>query len=392
MSKKTRLTVSILTLMFGNAFGIGLISVALNDIVNEFNLTGASQGLVGTTSSVGAMIAIVASLFLQGRIKRTTLISIGAVIMAVFVPLCGLSPTYPMLLLCYCAAGLSMGISETNLSAAMIELQGENSSKFMGALHGCFGVGSLITPLLAQWLIKTTSWRGAFLAIGGLLMLVAAQMVFSAVSYSRHTDAKAVPPANKLNIALAREYFFDKTNVLLLIAMFLVVGGQNGLVYYGIRYISTELGCPDISAAAMSIFWIACTASRFLYPFIKLKPMKVFIISSALSAITLFAGILLKSGVAMLVCCAFAGLFSAPGIPLLYNEGGSRFRRIPMLPVCALGTMVYLAKNVTPPVMGAMSETLSLQGAMLLSPALYGISMVVGIALLLCCDKGKKAV
>lgn len=371
MKANKRVVISVLLMMLGLSMSVGIISMVLSDLVSEFSLVGAQQGYFGTLNSVGAMAALLSIFLLEGRVKKTTMLILSMVMMAVALIVIGFSSTFGAILIAYAVNGMGVGYLDSYSSSLIIDLQGEDSAKYMSMLHGCFAVGSLISPIIIQWILNYYTWRMVYYIYGAILFICVAQMVVS-VLLARHVKAQAVTHSRqRLTKADFREYFSDKVNILFLLVMFANMGGQYGYVYYIVRYMSVDLNRADLAALALTLFWLASVISRFAYPRWKLSPLKILLICFLLSAGSLIAGVLLQNGLMMFIASIFAGFGVGPGIPLTFHEGGRHFARVSSLPVTVMAIMLNIARAVLPPVEGAVAGAHSLQLAMLIPPLIF---------------------
>lgn len=65
--------------------------------------------------------------------------------------ICCIHPPYPVLVIAYIFAGIANGLHEAAWNAYIGNLQ--KSSEILGLLHGVYGVGAVISPLVATNLI-----------------------------------------------------------------------------------------------------------------------------------------------------------------------------------------------------------------------------------------------
>lgn len=373
-----------------------LISVALSDLIQEFSLIGAQQGYFGMVNSLLAIGAILSVFMLQGRTGKFSMLIVAMSILSITLLAAGVANSFGVMLLAYAINGVGIGYLETYSSAVMLDLHPQDSHLYMGVLHGCFGVGGLIAPLLAKLILDRFSWRSMYVSFGILLFFIALQAVVLSRMLRRTGQKIQAQPERKLTRADWKQYLKDPATPLLWAAMFLAMGGQNGFVYYVVTFLSDTLGRADIAPVALSLFWISCTACRFIYPRLKIGPMRLLQISSLLCAACIAIGVLSGSGMVMFTACGFIGFCTAPGIPLIYGEGGKRFAHMSALPIAAISVMCYFSRAVVPPVMGAVSRTFSMTVALLVPVLIFCCLAVVGWALEKAlargCEQGEKEV
>ena len=78
-------------IMFIGTYGLlsSYQGVVLNRVVESYQLTGSLQGLMPSLNNIGAVEAFLTAPLLQGRIKKTTLLLVGAGIIVVSFSLLG---------------------------------------------------------------------------------------------------------------------------------------------------------------------------------------------------------------------------------------------------------------------------------------------------------------
>lgn len=388
MTANKKLTISVLVMMAGFALSSMIISIVLPHLVREFSLVGAEQGYYGLFNSITATAAILSVFLLQGRVQKFNMLIFAMLLMAVTAIWSGLSKSFGAMLAAYAVNGIGIGYFEIYASATILDLQPEKSGVYMGMLHGFFGVGALACPFLASLLLAHFGWQGAYIAFGGMMLLIALQAIVLRSAVKKNGAPAHPVPELKLTRGHWKEYAGDKLNWLFWLAMFMAIGSQNGFVYYIFSYIETALGQPEIAALSVTVFWATCTVSRFLYPRIKANPMRILLVSSTLSGLFLTAALLWAGGPMMVVASAAIGFTTAPGIPLIYNEGGRRYPQMSALSVAALSVTCYLGRGVLPPVIGAVSRGVGLQLALLIPAGLYFCCAVLAVVLLRALRRG----
>ncbi|MEL7610000.1 MAG: MFS transporter [Bacillota bacterium] len=372
MKANKRVVISVLLMMLGMSMSVGIISMVLSDLVSEFSLVGAQQGYFGTFNSVGAMAALLSIFFLVGRVKKkTTMLIFAMTMMTIALFAIGSAKTFGAALIAYAFNGMGLGFMDSYSSSLIIDLQGKDSAKYMSMLHGCFAIGSLVSPILIQWILNGHTWRTVYFIYSGFLAVCVLQMAVS-VFLARNAKTEAVAHSTqRITGADLREYLGDKANILFILMMFVNMGGQYGYVYYIVRYMSMDLNRADLAALALTLFWLTSVIARFLYPKLKLSALKTLLVCFLLSAGSLAAGILLQNGLMMFIASILAGFGVGPGVPLTFHEGGRRFARISSLPVTVMSIMINIARAVVPPLEGAVARAHSLQMAMLIAPLIF---------------------
>ncbi|MEZ4636363.1 MAG: MFS transporter [Caldilineaceae bacterium] len=134
----------------------------------------------GGTILFGAYLGFVIATLLTGPLSdwmgnRTVLMLAGALI---FVGILGFSTmdTFALLFATMLVIGLGMGSIEVGGNALIVDVHRHEQGRYLNLLATFHGVGSLIVPLYAAWLLETgVSWRQVFqwtLPLAGAMFLV----------------------------------------------------------------------------------------------------------------------------------------------------------------------------------------------------------------------------
>lgn len=383
MREKKHLTYSILLLMLGYSFTTNLANTLLSELVGFFGLIGEAQGSIGTANSLGAVAAILCLLVLQGRFKKLTLLVFGGLLLAGTLLICGFSSIFGVFLASYAIEGLGVGIMEVCLSAEILDLQGENSAPYMGALHACFGIGGIVSPLLIRAIANASSWRNAYYIVAALIGIISLQLLFAFLRGKKRKvfEGESIAAEKRVTKQDLKAYFGDSTNRWMILAQFIAMGAQITFTYYLVYYVSDILGRPDLGSISLTVFWVSSTLVRFVYPHLPVRPLKLQGICSLIAALTIACGVIVQNGVVMLICCAVLGIVTGPGAPIIFNEGGKRMPNLSTLPVCVLSLSSYLAMTVGAPAIGKIAELSSMHVGLLLLAAMFLIGCFVGLLL-----------
>ena len=123
-------------------------SLFMNDIIRDFNLKSYEQGSVSSMIGVGSLLSLFVMLSLQGRMRKWAMLLASAAAQAVLMVLMGFISEYWMLLIVYILLGIGMGWLDSACNSSIMDINKENGTKYMGALHGSFGLGAFISPFI----------------------------------------------------------------------------------------------------------------------------------------------------------------------------------------------------------------------------------------------------
>lgn len=225
---------------------------------------GVDRAVIGTTFFVSSAGFFLASLNVGPLLHRfgfrTTMVagSAGFVLSGLYM---ATRPAFGLFVAVQLVAGYAIGLFESALNAYLAELP--NATVLINRLHAFFGVGALVGPAMAAWIVGFASWRTVWLVLA--LVCVALGVGF-AVFYpgARALDPQpaAEPPAagGLLGAALRQR------GVLLGAAMLLVyVGVELSVGSWGFSYLvqGREL-TQSLAGWLVSGYWLGLTLGRFL--------------------------------------------------------------------------------------------------------------------------------
>jgi len=373
-------TYAMLLYVVGFAISITIISALLSDLVEAFSIPPRLEGTMSTTASVGSLLSLVAMLFLQGRVRKDKIL-VAAAGMVVLMLVCkGLAPSYPALLACFFVFGIAVGFIDGNCNAFIVDLNGADSGKYLGALHAFSGLGALFAPLFIQWVRGLLPWRTTYFVLAAVVAVPYGIFALTGLSMNRRLSREGNTEA-RLTPRDVKEYLTNRENLVILAALFLFTCSFNGLIVWVIRYMKVVLHDSVRGAYALAAYWIFAALSRFFAPRLKLSPRKIFLIGTPVGAVILLAGLAARSPSAIIACCALDGLVSGHGVPTLITMGCARYQERSSLPSSLLVIMMYLAFAAMPAAMAAVAASSSLQYSMYLSAVCAIAAALVGLLL-----------
>lgn len=161
-------------------------------------------------------------------------------------------------------AGFGFGMIEAVIGTLIIVAVKEGTAVAMSKLEVFFGVGALVMPLIAGWLIRSEMWRFSFLfiALSALLMLLA----WTKSDFGELNDLLNAKEAKREKKGALLAQYQGVRGLLLAvftIFFFLYVGTEMSFVNFLPSLLIEKLG-TDKSTAALSVtlFWMAMTVGR----------------------------------------------------------------------------------------------------------------------------------
>jgi len=263
----------------------GILGTAWPSMRVTFGSPVGDLGLILLLATSGSVLVTVFVGTLIQRLGVPSLLAVAGSCSALGVAGFALAPGLGLVLGAAVLGGAAAGMMDAGLNTA-IALSGRQ--RLLNLLHGAYGVGTAIGPLVVTAAILTGSWRSAY------LLLIVLDLVI-AVSWLRHRrDAPAPAPAEKtqaLEPRPAAQWSRRRYGLVVAVGMsvfFLYTGLEVGAGEWEASFCRGHLGLST-SATGLATFgyWGALTAVRISLALVPrpVAPRTVVRVGSALAVI-----------------------------------------------------------------------------------------------------------
>ena len=171
----------------------GMIGTAWPALRSGFGVPLDGLGIVLLVGTAGAVCSSSVAGLVLARVGLRPTIMLAGAIASLGALGAVLSPAFWTFVLAGTAIGVTAGLLDSSLNTT-VALSGRN--RLLNALHGCYGIGTTIGPLVVTAAILVVSWRPAY----GFLLLVELGLVGGWWAAGRHRQRppiSAVPPAGE---------------------------------------------------------------------------------------------------------------------------------------------------------------------------------------------------
>ncbi|MDY0289822.1 MAG: MFS transporter [Sphaerochaeta sp.] len=339
-----------------------------------------SAGIIAATTSMGTVISALFSTKVIARFG-TGKVTLTSVLMTALA-LVGFSFSHHIGLLLIFALPLGLGAGSVD-TALNNYVALHYKARHMSWLHSFWGVGASLGPaIVALALALGYSYRGGYLAIGGLQLMLA---IILALSLSRWRDQKVRGghEESKGN----REVLKVKGVGSALMTFFLYCALEIATGLWATTYLVQVKGLDPTKAALWGgLYYIGITVGRMLSGFITFRVSNNQMTFGGL-ALCLTSLLLFLSPNANVAGFALVllGLGSAPIFPSMIHETPRRFGVGASQAIIGLQmATAYVGNTVMPPLVGALASTVGLVWLPLLQALLVlGMMGTVGRLMLL---------
>lgn len=365
------ITIAILSALFAYGFVGSISNVLVNEIIDAFSLTGTAQGLSASLMNMGSLIALFVTPLLQGRIRKTKMIVLSGLLQVAALCVAGSAAGFILFATANAVTGIGCGWLDTYANSCIVDLHPQNSTRYLGWLHGLFGVGSLIAPLAIRWILGWSNWRGVYFAFAGVMLLSVGCIAFTSQKVE-NTGALSNTQESRLTLKEVGAYLTVKRNVLLLLTTVMTNMVQTGLTCWIARYMFLAYGEVALGATCLTLFWIAATASRFVMPRLKLRPLTIVMVGAFCATVLLSGGILSGSATVMCVAVCLCGFVTGPFMPMLIAECATGYQGKTTLTTSLMMIVGGVARLAVPLLTASVTSAVSATAGMLV-PAVFAV-------------------
>ncbi len=382
-TKKIIKSITILIIITGivYAFSGALINSLINEIIEEFHISGALEGLMATLVSFGSMVAFLISPVFQGRASKIFLIIISGIFICLALVLSGFAGTAVVFGIGCVILGLASGVMDNFTNSSLIDMYPDNSKGPMGLFHGFYGIGSLIFPVVITALLPLLIWRGMYFIVAILMFIAMAAFFFYKNKLARNGGLKETAE-EKLKLRDIGLYLKNKRNIIMFLTCFLLAMSQIGICSWIVRYMTIEFNAETLGTLCITFYWICATINRFVMPLIKLDGFKLILLGAAFFAISLTVGILSGNMIVMCIMVALTGLFSGHFVPVALMIAAEGYHGSTTLTTSVMQLAFGIGRVVMPILIGLITTGTSMKFGMSLPAIATAISFFMCLYLM----------
>ena len=239
-----------------------LIPSVMPSITEEFTATGltmAAIGLIFPARAVGGIFGNLLAGVGSDLLGRQRLIWLSALLLAVSLALAGLARPWVLFIVGFVMVSAAQAALSTGINAMIADANREARAKMLNLLHGIYGLGAAVSPLVIGSLIDGgLHWRWA-LGGTGLIWLIYGLLVRQLVPPETATAQN--DKSQKLDLRMLTERPF--------LALFLIAFIYNGVAYSLLGWVALFMQetvgfSTFFSVAMISVFYVALTLGRFI--------------------------------------------------------------------------------------------------------------------------------
>jgi len=239
-----------------------LIPAVMNAITAEFTATGltlAAIGIIFPARAVGGLLGNLLAGIGSDRFGRGRLVWVAALLLGIALVVAAVTGQWLLFVAGLLIVSGAQSALSTGINAMIADANRATRARALNTLHGVYGVGAAISPLLIGSLLTAgVPWRWA-LGGSGLLWLI-----YSVVVYFLYRDGRSTadrPPRQALAWQMLREGPF--------LALFFIAFAYNGVAWSLLGWIAVFMEqsaglSTFLSISMITLFYVALTVGRFL--------------------------------------------------------------------------------------------------------------------------------
>jgi MFS family permease len=357
--------------IFGiNGFALSSWFPHIPAVQRKLDLSNGTLGLALLGTAIGALAATTASGWVIARVgsRRATLTSVLA--LCATLPLPGLAPDLPLLVLSLVLLGATNGILDVAMNTQAVAIEQHYRRPIMSTFHGVFSLGGLISSALAVAIVA----RG----VGTVAHLVVAAIVLGTAAFG--ASRWLLPDEGERGGAHGPVFARPSGPLIAFgVVAFCALLGEGAMADWSAVYLRNALDTgAGYAAAGYAVFSLTMTLGRLTGDRLtaRLGPATLVRTGGAVVAIGLGFALSLGRPAAGLVGFACVGAGLSFVFPIVLSAAG-RVRGVPAgTALAAVTTVGYTGFLAGPPLIGFAAQFTSLRLAL-------GIVAVLGVTIAL---------
>lgn len=358
-----RLALALLFIMRG--FILGNWIARIPAIAEHLGVTRTELGTVLIAGAIGALVSFQTSAPRISRVGSARAILVFGIGWLLAYPMAAYAPGTIPFFVAFLWFGFCNGTTDVALNAQAVEIERRIAQPILSTMHGMFSVGALIGTATGGVLAALgVSIGPQFLTIA--TVQVAAWWLLNPrlVADERIAAPIATPRRRRPVFSIGPRILWPLGAIAFCCGLI-----EEALADWGALYLTEDLLTnPGLAAMGYTIFSLTMLIGRLAGDRVVqvIGPVQVLRSGAALGALGLLAGVGINTPWSFLMAFGLAGLGFSAIIPIVYRAAGSTPGIERAAGVAAVATACYAAFLIGPPVMGFISDVVSLRAAFVL--------------------------
>lgn len=239
-----------------------LMPSVMPSITNEFAATGitlAVIGLIFPAREVGSLLGNFLSGIGSDLVGRRRMVWIAALLLATALTVAAVVKIWLFFVIAFVLVSAAQASLSTGINAMIADANREARGKALNTLHGVYGIGAAISPLVIGYFLEQgLQWRWALTGVAAIWLLYGLVVW---LSYRNRGPETQQAQKRKLDLSMLRHGPF--------LALFVIAFTYNGVAWSLLGWVALFMqraaGLSTLlSVSLISVFYIALTIGRFL--------------------------------------------------------------------------------------------------------------------------------
>ena len=374
--------IALFFLMLCFSFNVSVIGQMLSTIksIYQINYTAASR--LVSFQSIGGLVLAVLSILLIDRMNKPRFLIVCGFVLGGLLMLIGLTPALPYMFMIFILLGFSGGAINTLTNPVMAETVIERTENYINLMHMIFSAGTVLAPMLSQFILSVSGYRLVFLVFGGLALAGSAYSLFAFKNqFSQKTNTQKISAKVRLRETL-QVLQIKSIRQIFMIAV-LITSWQLSAVYFISAFFADMSNSLMGGAVALSVFFFSMMVSRLIYSKFasKVNPGKVLAVSNLIGLIAWVLVFIAEPRIIKIVFVGLAALSCANNFPITFSTA---CKAAPKNTAAASGFVTfgyYIAIFIFIPIIGAIGDAHGLYVALLATAVPLVLMVPAGIGL-----------
>ena len=376
-SELTRARLATTLAFMMNGFSVGIIVSQLPDYKFHLKISNGALGAALFLLAAGVLSALGPSGRWAARLGSARVTVLGSIAIIISLPLVGLTYNYITFCFTLYLFGFALAFQDVAMNTHAVTLEQHFKRRVMSTFHALYSVGALAGSasggLMAQFHVKEFI-QESLVALLFVVVLLYMKSRFLPASSDQQEPRKHKRPK--------RPTIFW---VMGLLGMSASIGEGSAGDWGGVLARTTFHTSPFVGTLPYICFSITMVAGRFLGDRLahKFGPGKLLFFGGLIAGVGLSSGLLIGGVGGEIFGWTLLGAGLCIVIPMIYSEAGTiainRFAGTiaPSEAVATVSGISYFGFVIGPPIMGYISEAITLRWAMLV-PAALGLALAAG--------------
>jgi fucose permease len=352
---------AVLTMFFVNGAALATWLPLIPAVQQKLALNASELGIALFGVAVGAVIATPSTGWLVGRAGGRRVVTLGAIVGCVVLPLLPSAPTLPVLTLTLVVFGAALGTMDVAMNIHGSVVEALYQRPLMSTFHGLYSIGGFVGALIsgalaALGMAPFDRALGPALVLGGAA--IAAHQWLPAQPHTASRPPRAHVRLRRLSLPMAA--------LGLMAFCSLLAEGASG--DWSAIYLHKSLGADAAFAAtAFAAFSVAMALGRLSGDWLtsRLGATQVLRGGGALAALGLTATLLVGRPALAVGGFGLIGLGLANVVPTVFSAAGRSRSLPPRVAIAAVASTGYAGLLAGPPLIGFVAQAFTLTRALI---------------------------